>query len=257
MVNIRYLYHVRGNNVFGISRQAFLDRQLIQTLTLSVIILPFSSFCHGETLKDETRFFEPLAVYTNEDSASCQGSLGVNFGLGRRTIENQIDQTENHESDRFQNNEGEISQSFVTFNKGLPWPIDVGATIGSFGNGVSQGGAHIKWTLFQQFQYPSVALRASFNQLWGIENSKIYQHSADLLLSYAFSRFMEINGNYRSAQQTLEKTQVLGSNQIISNVKIISGSIKLKIIPPVLSVSLERQLIQNDSSYLIRFTISS
>ena len=248
--------------MFGSSWQAFLGHLNRRSFTLApvflVTILSDGNVRAVSLTSKETKLLETLAVYSNAESAACLGSLGMDLGLGLRTIEYSPNKEGGILFEKFTDNPEEINQSLVSINKGLPWPMDIGSTVGTFGNGVSHGGAHLKWTLFQHFQYPSAAFRTSYNQLWGLDGIKVYQYSADLLVSYAFGRFIELTGGYRSAQQTLERLRDDGVNdQIISNISIISSSINLTILPPVLSVSLERQLIQDYSSYLIRISFSS
>jgi hypothetical protein len=97
-------------------------------------------------------------------------------------------------------------------SKGTAWPVDFGASFSLLQGSkkAMQGGAHVQWTMFEDFQLPSVALRASRSMLTNYQEVKSLSTDAlELGVSYGIIRYVIISASVR---QQWEKgtTQAVG-----------------------------------------------
>ena len=120
------------------------------------------------------------------EPAQSLGTFGGNVSIGNCWIESKlIDQatiSSLHDTSSSKKS-GEIA--FLSFTKGTPWPVNIGAHVGSIkDSSVKIVSGHIDLMLFEVPFWPSVGARINHKQVLGWDNVDYSHQSAQLSLAY-------------------------------------------------------------------------
>lgn len=144
-----------------------------------------------EDISRYAKFLGELNRYSPIEGAGSHGTIGysVGLGMGLHTVE----KTEKLHQDDLglpsdTGTESSITMPGIVLIKGLFSPIDGGLTIGTVPSlGIQRAGAHLQWTVYEEFQRPALAIRGNYSRLFGLANTKINSGGLDLIGSYGFS----------------------------------------------------------------------
>lgn len=163
----------------------------------------------AESLKQKRDSWSQLNYYSPTEGFHSQGSFGLHVGIGALAPQ-ATDRSETlSEEERAEQKE---TRPRFYISKGTAWPVDFGASFSLLQGSkkAMQGGAHVQWTMFEDFQLPSVALRASRSMLTNYQEVKSLSTDAlELGVSYGIIRYVIISASVR---QQWEKgtTQAVG-----------------------------------------------
>lgn len=131
------------------------------------------------------------------DGAGSHGAWGSDTGLG-------IIHTSTRRSPIFRRNfyqeYGETAPADqplvlprLTIVKGLNFPLDLGVSFATASSGrVQHLGTHAKWTIYEDFKRPSVALRGSWATLRGLQGAAMQSVGGDLLVGLDMGSYFNV-----------------------------------------------------------------
>lgn len=146
-----------------------------------------------------------LNYYSPTEGFHSKGSYGLHLGVGA------VAPTPSHESESQEFTELEQPKPRIFISKGTAWPVDFGASFSILeAKKAMQGGLHMQWTIFEGFQLPSVAFRASRSMLSNYHEVKeLTTDSAELGVSYGIIRYVILSASV-SEQWEAGRTQAIG-----------------------------------------------
>jgi len=161
-----------------------------------------------------------LNYYSPTEGFHSKGSYGLHVGIGAvaptasAEASGSATASENPEL-----HELEQPKPRVFISKGTPWPVDFGASLSILeGKNARQGGAHVQWTLFEDFQLPSIALRASRSMLTNFHEVKnLTTDAVELGMSYSLIRYIIVSV---SASEQWETGQTQAKGELLSLTEI-------------------------------------
>ena len=194
---------------------------LLQAITI-VVLSPLANFGFGAEAVNETLIptrTMPLQTYASQaqideyiqilghingaaiaESAGSHGSYGTFVGVGiQRTTLNEpsilLDENLNSTPQATQPTTSmTIPRVYIT--RGLPIPVDLTLGAANISSKVNQLQLTLQATLFQSFNWPSLAMRGTYGQLFGIPQTDFSTGSGSLVASYSllnyFTFFYEI-----------------------------------------------------------------
>jgi hypothetical protein len=135
--------------------------------------------------KQET--WSQLNYYSPTEGFHSKGSYGLHLGIGA-VAPTPLNEGEKSE----ERNELEQPKARLFISKGTPWPVDFGASFSILeGKKAMQGGLHMQWTVYEGFQMPSIAFRASRSMLSNYHELKeLTTDSIELGASYGIIRYV-------------------------------------------------------------------
>lgn len=155
-----------------------------------------SSFEHKQAAWSQLNYYSPTEGFHSK------GSYGLHLGIGAvAPIPDQKD-----DSQEFTEIEQPKPRIFI--GKGTAWPVDLGASLSVLeGKKAMQGGVHMQWTVFEGFQLPSIAFRASRSMLSNYHEVKeLTTDAAEFGISYGIIRYVILSASV-SEQWEKGKTQ--------------------------------------------------
>jgi hypothetical protein len=180
-------------------------------LTASLFSVTASAQATQSTDSHFVNDFKNYAATLTESSplegAGSHGSIGVGLGLGlsrhqtpsnNKLVEEQLQPREDFNSKSRPNNETQDYTSIrrFYFYKGLPWPIDLGGSIGSIiGTSATTASGYAQWTMYEAFQMPAFALRAKHARLMGLPSAEVQSSTLEAVASLGLLRIFNIYGS--------------------------------------------------------------
>ena len=131
-----------------------------------------------------------LNYYSPTEGFHSKGSYGLHLGLG--AIASTASAPSEVVSDAGRQGTNETLPRFF-LSKGTPWPIDFGLSFSLFQSTKKaiQGGAHLQWTVYEDFQLPSIAFRTSRSVLSNYQEVKsLTTDAVEIGISYGFVRYV-------------------------------------------------------------------
>jgi len=134
--------------------------------------------------------FSQLNRYSPIDGAGSHGTIGYSLGLGASL--HQFPETNELQRRELRLKESEPIDANITLPqlsiiKGVMSPLDIGLTLATIPTSeLHRIGAHLQWTVFEDFQMPAVAVRGSFSRITGLPTSEFSTIGFDAVLSYGF-----------------------------------------------------------------------
>lgn len=150
-----------------------------------------------QTFDQKKSSWTRLNYYSPTEGFHSKGSYGLHLGIG--AISPSSPENEELLSDEEASEMKEVKPRFF-LSKGTAWPVDVGASLSLLQGSkkAMQGGAHIQLTMYEGFQMPSVALRASRSLLTNYQEIKnLTTDSIELGVSYGVIRYVILSASVR------------------------------------------------------------
>lgn len=142
-------------------------------------------------------YLSAVSRYSPLEGAYSHGSIGATFGVGvenHSNIEANALQRHHLHMEETEANQN-VSSPKIYFTKGSFLPVDFGFSIGATQDDhISMAGAHAQWSIFEGFRLPAVAVRASYNQLFGMKDAEMQSTRGDLVISTNIWSFFTIYG---------------------------------------------------------------
>ncbi len=195
--------------------------------------------------------------YSPLEGAYSHGSIGATLGLGiQNHAEIKTNTLQHHHLYIDQSQPAQkLSTKKMYFIKGSTLPVDFGFSLGSTQDDqISMAGAHAQWSVFEGFRMPALALRGSYNKLFGLKDAEMQSTRVDVIASTSMFSFFSAyiaSGAQRNVvmlnsaayfqyglvtqpeNQDYQKTWWSRSHAI---------GLRALLIPPVLGATLELQL---------------
>ncbi|NND90989.1 MAG: hypothetical protein HKN42_08995 [Granulosicoccus sp.] len=133
-----------------------------------------------------SRVISAATHYKSIAPAEGLGSLGLDAGIVYSSTEINQAVFDSASSGSFENSE--LHQPRVHVHKGLPWGLDIGASVSKLHNtDLSVIGGELQYNLIQGgIVSPSLAIRASYSQLQGITDLDLNSSAIELTVSKGF-----------------------------------------------------------------------
>lgn len=151
----------------------------------------FSRLIFAGTLSTPTLLCAMNNSYYPVQPAFASGTLGLRVGLqSTRSTEAPV---QNNQYQLLAPEDSLRELYTVSFNKGTPWPIDIGGTYSQLtGTHQTKAGMHIQYTFFQRFRLPALAFRIHAVRSFGSENYEGRGLGASLIADYSFLRYFTL-----------------------------------------------------------------
>ncbi len=167
----------------------------------------------SSSFERKQEIWSQINYYSPAEGFHSQGSYGTRFGLGAVAPEAKA---ESDDSDpEAVTGELHAPKPRIFLSHGTPWPVDLGLSLSKLdGKNALQGGAHAQWTVYEDFQMPSVALRASRSILNNYHEVKnLTTDSVELGVSYGIVRYVIVSFG---VSQQWEKGSTQAREQFLS-----------------------------------------
>jgi hypothetical protein len=170
------------------------------------------SVTSSQTFDQKKAAWSQLNHYSPTEGFYSKGSYGLHVGIGALAP---MPQEHTETFTKSEQDELKEARPRLFLSKGTAWPIDFGGSL-SLLQGSSkamQGGIHTQWTLFEGFQLPSIAVRASRSILTHYSEVKSLTTDAiELGVSYGIIRYVIIS---TSIKQRWEKGKTQSSGYFL------------------------------------------
>ena len=156
--------------------------------------LPSLAETKSSSFERKQEAWSQLNYYNPTEGFHSEGSYGLHLGVGALALSGVGSSSDAVMTPEFKS-EIEQPKPRIFIGKGTPWPIDFGASFSILeGKTALQAGAHMQWTVFQSFQMPSIAFRASHSELRSYHEVKdLATDSIELGVSYGIIRYVIVS----------------------------------------------------------------
>jgi hypothetical protein len=154
-------------------------------------------------IDDYFDFLSDANLYSPMEGAGSHGSIGLGVGLGgsmhtipenRLVLNDQLRGSDDFKNGQDKDHSGQYIVPRLLVHKGLPIPIDIGASISKLPE--TNAGVYAQWTLFESFALPAVAVRAKYSRLMGLPSTEFQTSSVEAGASYGLLRILNVYGTY-------------------------------------------------------------
>ncbi len=152
-----------------------------------MVLVPQTQAQEPSKLDQEMRL-QLMRLVTQYDPVEGGGSYGDgagNMGLGLQSFQ-AINPRDLNQTLTSTESAGSSQQVFpkLTLLRGLRYPLDFGFQFGSFAKGPGMLGAHMQYTWFDEFRWPTIGIRAHYSQLTGSPDLDMKQSGIGIFASY-------------------------------------------------------------------------
>lgn len=162
-----------------------------------------------ETFAQKRSAWSQLNYYSPTEGYHSKGSFGLHLGLGALAPATSVADEGLSEEAREEMKE---TRPRFFLSKGTAWPVDFGLSFSLLQGSkkAMQGGAHVQWTVFEGFQMPSIAFRASRSVLSNYQEVKnLTTDGLELGVSYGLVRYVIVSASVKQQWENGE-TQARG-----------------------------------------------
>jgi hypothetical protein len=282
-------FHVGGPNMCKLGKVPSKQGDQIMNLTLrSIFYWILGAFLYvsevlnaaprDQDVDEYLQFISKVNTYSPVEHAGSHGTAGFGLGIGLAGYDapSNPDVMKEHwrgSSQTISENKTSSSRIIiprVQVHKGIPASFDIGGGLGQDPlTKATLASVYLQRTLYEAFQMPAIAVRASYSKLMGLSSTEASNGAIDGVASYGFLRFFTIYGSYGIGQTDIlvKSGQSYGTSlslegddeeQIHSTVNLRSKSVglQIQILPPFCTLALESKSVGNGSaSYLAKFAV--
>ncbi len=221
---------------------------------LAGLALAASSYAAERTLYYDEGWLK-INQYSPVEGFESHGSYGWHLGIGVIQVNSPANsqRSEVSASDALLTEKTAPAQlPRLFFTRGTGWPVDFGLSVARLNkNEGLQLGAHLQWTIFEEFQKPALAIRIARMQSDGLPGlDRLQTDSATIGLSYGFLRYFNFGFGIGRQQhhlvlKPLDDTNRLGlragwGERLERTESIWTLYLKVNLLSPFTSLAIER-----------------
>ncbi|MCX6123975.1 MAG: hypothetical protein NTV34_04395 [Proteobacteria bacterium] len=239
---------------------------------------PNTSRSYSEDVNDYVDFLASANQYSPLEGAGSHGSLGIGVAAGasqhRVPVNAALIDDQIRSRDEFQSKSGGKLSSMVTIprvfaHKGLPWPIDLGASAARIPNTqATSAGGYAQWTLFESLALPALAVRGKYSRLMGLPSTEFQTATGEIVASFGFLRFFNLYGALAlnrhvtsiQTQGTSGTTLTIAdeSQEVYTSTNYNQSrdlGIQIQVLPPFCTLSIETRTIAAQNAWIAKIGV--